>query len=1278
MPIRLSGSSERYLYERLPEKRFQQLISALLAFQDPNVTCFPVGQRDGGRDAVLKRNGKPFTIYQVKWAKASTKNPVTWLTATVNEEKENIERLVSEGAQSYILVTCIEGTSAPGTGSMDKLDEKLATYSEQFGIPMTCWWRADLDARVDSAPRELIWSYPEMLAGQDAVRYLIEADEAATKQQALRTLLLQVIATQWEEDAKVKFRQVELDTYNLLDLFVDVEAIRIARPLERTSHPLRGATSHRPPYRSMPVDPRNPRHELKEETRLGGAAQHLLNSAHPLTLVRGEPGQGKSTLAQYLCQIHRAAFLPGGQHFAGPRPDFAVDTPRLPMRVDLRDYARWRAGEDPFAEDDAPSVRARRLWPSLEKFIAHLLTSRGPGLEVSVDLVTDVIQRFPMLIVLDGLDEVAHQETRARVVKDINELAARLGIGTTAPQLIVTTRPNASGLAEPSADKFETIALTPLSPELRTAYLRKWADARGLRGAPRRALEGTFRQRSIEPHIEQLADNPMQLTILLYLIQKRGDSVPDGRTQLFRAYMETFLDRESEKSPSVHEHREDLEEVTAFLGWHLQANAETDPAAGRVPTKAVRKAILNYLDDVEKDTALVDDLFTAVTDRVWALTSKVQGTFEFDVQTMREFFAAAYLWGFAGAELRAFDKSTILGELARRSFWLNACRFFAGFADPNELSGLVDVLEEEFESHSHPMQVRLAAWTLLSDGVFARQRRALKRATKLFADALSVRLILFELDRGQGTPLHTRTARPLAYDRGAEHLTSALMQQIEAAPGDSMSREQLDLALRLGGVTADWWTPRMAAAAGTEQETAWLRLGVPLRGGATMDAGQVGRLKIGSGEAAELALAAGVKATPGSVLERQLVRAVLDGQCSDVQLDAVSGAAGDLVRVLAPRRFLAKAVKDARNPLASDKLLSSEGQQVDRTRRDAQRRLQEQEPRFSRIVQAMRTGRGQTGTTSIWSDTAREIAALYGPCWLAAEVAVIGAAVSDREWTTGGTITKGAQPFGLNPDYGKLLQESRFSRSDPDWWSWQFDTHTDPLSRATWCLAIICVGNANIVVDNIDYIDAAARTLPADLQRALSYSSSRIGQSRLARQLPGYLLRGATPDDEDDPDADQDVLADHAHRSQIAVLEPLGGLLDRTEPLHTLTALLVAHHQPDLGGQLAGLPDEQLGDMGRFDHAGWPGVRDLTCRMLERPSKMLLDGIKAHGHKAVVSVSGDMIDHVPTALLETILDNAGEYPLGWVIAAERAISRKHHDAPLAQVAQSRRWFPGTA
>lgn len=58
MVYQQSGYSERYLYERLGEKRFQQLCNALLVREFPDVMCFPVGQKDGGRDAVRKRGAK--------------------------------------------------------------------------------------------------------------------------------------------------------------------------------------------------------------------------------------------------------------------------------------------------------------------------------------------------------------------------------------------------------------------------------------------------------------------------------------------------------------------------------------------------------------------------------------------------------------------------------------------------------------------------------------------------------------------------------------------------------------------------------------------------------------------------------------------------------------------------------------------------------------------------------------------------------------------------------------------------------------------------------------------------------------------------------------------------------------------------------------------------------------------------------------------------------------------------------------------------------------------
>jgi len=142
----------------------------------------------------------------------------------------------------------------------------------------------------------------------------------------------------------------------------------------------------------------------------------------------------------------------------------------------------------------------------------------------------------------------------------------------------------------------------------------------------------------------------MQLTILLYLMRRRQEAVPDRRTELYTSYMETLLDREQAKTPPVRKYREDLEEVTAFLGWHLQATAETQAINGRLPTQAIRRAINDYLFRMGKDTSLVNALFGGVTARLWALASKVEGTYEFDVPPVREYFAARYLYAYAGAD----------------------------------------------------------------------------------------------------------------------------------------------------------------------------------------------------------------------------------------------------------------------------------------------------------------------------------------------------------------------------------------------------------------------------------------------------------------------------------------------------------------------------------------------------------------------------------------------------------------------------------------------------
>ncbi|MER7179502.1 hypothetical protein ABT404_08455 [Streptomyces hyaluromycini] len=1201
-----------YLYERLTEKNFQRLCGALLAHAYPDTRCYPVGHSDGGRDMTRTENDA-MAIYQVKWTSKPQRNPVTWLNSAITEETDNIRRLVAQGATTYILMTSVTGTAVPARGSMDRLDTELARHAKTFGIPIQVWWRSDIDARLDAAPTELKWAYSDMLAGHDLVRYLIHSADTDTHDHALRALVMKVVATQWEEDAKVKFNQVELTTHRLDDLFIDVEADRLSDT---------GAL-----------------HEHAEQLQLGqdyhvlaGAAQYLLHARRPFTLVRGAPGQGKSTLSQYVCQRHRAMYLNEADDSSAAPAHEPLDVPRFPLRVDLRDYAAWLAGQDPFHDEERPAKERPRADSQLENFLAAFLTARSGGRHADAALVHDIVERLPVLIVLDGLDEVAHSRTRQRVVDEINAFTARLRTALS-PQVIVTTRPNAAGLAEPSAKLFETIVLARLSPELRSTYLLKWARARSMPDRDRIALERTFRQRSAEPHIAQLADNPMQLTILLYLMQRRANSVPGNRTALYTSYMETFLDREAEKSPTVQEHRADLEEVTAFLGWHLQARAEAESGNGQLPTRELQKAIMNYLFDVEKDESMFRDLFTAVTDRVWALTSKVQGTFEFDVQPVREYFAARYLYEFAGADQSGFDAGDVLRSLVRRGYWLNTLRFYAGFASPNELAGMVEVLEDERDARTHPSQIRTAAWSLLADGVFTARVRSQNRAAAFFLDDLSVRLVHDALT-------HTHELSALSGDRGGRHLAAELRRLVAREPASRATTERIQLAWRLDEPAAfdAWWHPCLRAAAGTENEHTWLTIGAGTQSLSRADQATINRLALADPHAATAALAAGANPQADSPAEDKLVQAVLDGHASDID-HPVPGYAGDLLRVLGPRHFITIGTPGKAASARDRGYVPIPPRVADPQRIAVFRRLCSRDERFTLVQKAMRTSKGRTDTTSLWGNTARAVSHLFGPCWLAAEIAVIGAATDRRIFLTSGGITQDSDCFGTTPDYGRLLQELRRNRSETRWWTGTFTDNPDPLSRATWVLALLSIADHDIVLEHLGHVDEAISKLPDKTLSALRASSSRLGASALGRNLP------------------KEVLA--------------------TAPDHSLaTVNLLTHHVRPLQRQrqLLTVDEPTLAAMAQYGSAAWPALQALSERMNNTPSPSLLEALKAYGPAGNAHATLGMDQ---TEAVAAVLDAPFDYPMAWVRAAVSTSERaalQDSTSYLRDIASRQQWF----
>ncbi len=852
------GNSFRYLYWRLSKEDFQQLCSSLLRLKYGSVRCFPVGMADEGIDAIADDS----VIFQVKWSSKLLQDPASWLGEAIEGERAKIIRLVREKRISrYILMTSVAGTTTgKGTGSIQVLQQQLDKYSKEFRVPVECWWQSDIDAEVDAAPDSVKWSYQEMLAGADAMRYLVHGSQVEGQAARMRDTVLQVMASQWREDAKIKFSQVDMDRVNIADMFVDVQAA-VLHPQRQDSR-ISGVSGRR-----------------RNET-VGALASLLqpadpLKPSPPLIFLLGVPGQGKSTLGQYLSQVHRAGILPAGE-LAGRRPPAAaVADPKLPLRVDLADYASWLSGHDPFGEDDLrkPPRRRKKSQRSLELFLADFCSAYSGGRQVSVEDVQSLLARYPVLLVLDGLDEVPDPGLRAIVVEEINVAAARMGASgsTRRFQVLVTARPNASGLAEPDQELFQTLRLEPLTAALQGEFISKWCDVNDIHGRARRDIRRTFLSRTAVDQVAQLADNPMQLTILLFLINRKGDAVPTSLTPLYSDYMTTLLDREVARKQIEREQVPRIHEITAFLGWHMHAGVEADPAAGRMARKDIETTLLLYFRATGGPEHQAAELLKAATDRFWALTSKVDGTFEFAVQPVREYFAAKFLAEWAGRDSRdPLPKQEILRRLIGRTYWLNVARFYAGFSSPNELAGLRYGLEDAIAGNRHPLQERAAAWALLNDGIFANAMRVQRDIARLLADDLSVQLIA-----GQpGTSANFPGLPPMS---GGREIASAMMNGIQADPGSPLALARAAILRDRTGLDTsdfhDWWAPRLTAAIGTADESPWLNIGAAV-GAARLRHGDVSQLALGSAAQCQAALRASVSPDSGTDASRQLLRAV--------------------------------------------------------------------------------------------------------------------------------------------------------------------------------------------------------------------------------------------------------------------------------------------------------------------------------------------------------------------------------------------------------------------
>lgn len=733
-----------YNYEALDDKRFQKLCQELIVAQFPDVKRLPVSEVNGGSDAFLVREysgNKNLHIFQVSFSRnpdhPSARHAISDL---VKSEHEHVQCLIADGASSYCFITNVKSASSSKSKSTGRLNEFL---TQSFNISCQVWWRDDLDRRLEQFG-DIRWSYPEILKRSDVLS-LLTAHAGDSAQEKFEHTMTNYLSSQYDIENEVNFKQVDL-RHRLTDLFVDLQFCHKAPlPDQRTfeSGISVGSTDIESYLNQLRFYELNGFRNGERFEHAGLVAAFL--STIPLSIkssrivLEGAPGQGKSTVTQFLCQVHRIRLLHKLDELRTVSSQIKHSPIRIPFKIDLRDYAMWLSGRDPFRIGTDASAKTPK-YKSLEKFLIMHIERNSGGSSVNQDELTEFLNRCHVVIVLDGLDEVADVAMRQQMIDEVCQAAERLETQSKSIQFIITSRPTAfSGTVGFREDEWTHLKLNDLRPSNIARYKDKWIRAQRLSDEEARLVSETLEKNLEQSHFRELARNPMQLAILLHLMHVLGVGIPESRTALYEEYMRRFFNREAKKSSIVRDNRELLLSIHGALAWDLHAQVETGKGLGRISEADLQKRVKEFLETEGhgKDViALVDQLMQGTVERICAMVSRVSGTFEFEVQPLREYFAARQLYKTApyassGREHKG-ARSDRFEALAHSAFWTNVTRFFCGFYNRGELSSLVDAITDLGDRKGYDLinQSRRLAIILLSDHVFSQVPRVTDRLMK--------------------------------------------------------------------------------------------------------------------------------------------------------------------------------------------------------------------------------------------------------------------------------------------------------------------------------------------------------------------------------------------------------------------------------------------------------------------------------------------------------------------------------------------------------------------
>ena len=698
-----------YNLSRLSSRSFEHLVQALAArVLGPGIVVFGDG-RDGGREATFERKvpyptavdgWEGYGVVQAKYRQRprDVQQDGNW---AVNQLKEEIGKYYDPKSELrkpdfFVFATNVVLTPVRDVGSKDRAIATLEEFKSQSPLRDYAIWDYDQICTFLDAYEDVRKAYAAFITPDDVLAEVISllrpspADMYETFVRFLEKELL--------NDECVKLEQAGHnvdDRIPLATVFVDLPAhdelsavrAHILEDEDFNTDYDDASTHLEGGFIGEIVDASSELFDPKSSGAL------LMSSSHDPSVPRnsrgrfvliGGPGQGKTTLTQFICQIFRTSIISGRpEHTLSPEIKSALLTiqehcdleninyavvPRFPFKIVLNDFAIALARDSPYRVNSVLGYLSRQIKDRTDT-------------NISADDLRRFLSVYPSVLIFDGLDEVPASSNRDQVLRAIRDFWVDASNANADILSIATSRPQ--GYNEDFSPSFyQHRQLAELSYQLGWRYAQRLAEMRYRTDEDRKRTVLTRLGRAFrDVSTARLMRSPLQVTIMAALVDRIGQP-PQVRWSLFNQYYEVIYDREVERSiPAsniLRDFKPDIKAIHNQVGLILQIDSEQ---TGRTDAKLSRERFIGLVESrlaTEGHTGnrlhqLAQQIVEAASHRLVFLVELEAEQVGFEIRSLQEFMAAECLMDGIDQNIRAR-----LDEIAPIPFWRNVFLFAAG------------------------------------------------------------------------------------------------------------------------------------------------------------------------------------------------------------------------------------------------------------------------------------------------------------------------------------------------------------------------------------------------------------------------------------------------------------------------------------------------------------------------------------------------------------------------------------------------------------------------